>query len=926
MSETPTKTLYLLDAYALIYRAYYAFIRNPRINSKGLNTSAIYGFANSLLEIITKEKPTHIAVAFDPAGPTFRHEMYVEYKAHRDETPEDIRKAIPVIKQMLAAMNITVIEKAGYEADDVIGTLAGKAERLGFNVFMVTPDKDYTQLVTDNIKIYKPSSSGSGAEILGIQQVCETFSVERPSQVIDILGLWGDSADNIPGCPGVGEKKAKELIATFSSIEGIYEHIDQLKGKQKENLIEFRQQVELSKVLATIHTEVPVEIDEQLLIAKKPNTELLSPLFEELEFKALSARIRDIYNPAPMQRSLFDMEPAAAAVEVEQPITSYKTINDIPHKYYLIDNDLALISLRAELSTKKEFCFDTETTGLNTESDELVGMSFSWQPHEAYYVLVPADKAKANEIVSSFKSILEDKNILKIGQNLKFDILMLRQYNINVQGPFFDTMVAHHIVNPGLKHNMDFLSETYLDYRPVAIEDLIGKKGKTQGNMRNVPIEKIKEYAGEDADITLQLKHKLKEEITKEGLTQLFEEVEMPLMKVLEEMEFTGVKVDAGELNLFSIELRKRIETIENNIYALAGENFNIASPKQVGELLFDRLKLDPQAKKTKTGQYSTDEETLQKLKGKHPIVDEILTHRGLKKLLSTYAEALPALINAKTQRLHTSYNQALVVTGRLSSNNPNLQNIPIRDDDGREIRKAFVAADADHLFLSADYSQVELRIMSHMSGDEHLISAFNNGEDIHAATAGRIFNIPVSEVTSDMRRKAKTANFGIIYGIAAFGLSERLGIPRTEAKGLIDGYFENFPGVKTYMDQCIREAREKGFVTTLSGRKRYLPDINSRNQVVRGVAERNAINAPIQGTAADIIKIAMVKIAQAFEKNNIQSKMILQVHDELNFDVIQSELEAVKKIVKEEMESAFQLKVPLVADMGVGSNWLQAH
>ena len=553
-------------------------------------------------------------------------------------------------------------------------------------------------------------------------------------------------------------------------------------------------------------------------------------------------------------------------------------------------------------------------------------MSFSWQPHEAYYVFVPADKAKAHEIVSSFKSILEDKNILKIGQNLKFDILMLRQYDINVQGPFFDTMVAHHIVNPGLKHNMDFLSETYLGYRPVAIEDLIGKKGKAQGNMRNVPIEKIKEYAGEDADITIQLKHKLKEEITKEGLTQLFEEVEMPLMKVLEEMEFTGVKVDAGELNLFSIELRKRIETIENNIYALAGENFNIASPKQVGELLFDRLKLDPQAKKTKTGQYSTDEETLQKLKGKHPIVDEILTHRGLKKLLSTYAEALPALINAKTQRLHTSYNQALVVTGRLSSNNPNLQNIPIRDDDGREIRKAFVAADADHLFLSADYSQVELRIMSHMSGDEHLISAFNNGEDIHAATAGRIFNIPVSEVTSDMRRKAKTANFGIIYGISAFGLSERLGIPRTEAKGLIDGYFENFPGVKTYMDQCIREAREKGFVTTLSGRKRYLPDINSRNQVVRGVAERNAINAPIQGTAADIIKIAMVKIAQAFEKNNIQSKMILQVHDELNFDVIQSELEAVKKIVKEEMESAFQLKVPLVADMGVGSNWLEAH
>lgn len=922
MGETSAKRLYLLDAYALIYRAYYAFIRNPRVNSKGANTSAVFGFLNSLLEIMTKEKPSHIAVAFDPSGPTFRHDMYPEYKAHRDETPEDIKRAVPLIKEMLKAFRVAVIEQPGYEADDVIGTLAKQAEAQGFEVFMVTPDKDYTQLVTDRICIYKPAAMGNGAEIIGVPQVREIFSVQEPAQVIDILGLWGDSADNIPGCPGIGEKKAKELISAYGSIDAIYDNIDQQKGKQKEKLIEFRAQVELSRHLATICTDVPLSWSDESLVFQKPDFDLLNPLLDELEFKNLASRIRELFMPAPRQATLFDM---AVPAEHHAP-SSFKTIADVAHQYYLVEGELALMSLLAEMSVQKRICFDSETTGLDTERDELVGLSFCWKQGEAWYVPVPSSRDKAGELLLLFKPILEDGSILKIGQNLKFDMLMLRRYGIDVQGPFFDTMVAHHLLHPGLKHNMDFLAETYLNYRPVAIEELIGKKGKGQGSMRHVALDKIKEYAGEDADVTFQLYQKLSVELSESGLATLFDEVEMPLMKVLEKMEHAGVRVDAGELNRFAGELRARIESIEQQIFELAGEVFNIASPKQVGELLFDRLSLDPQAKKTKTGQYSTDEETLQKLKGKHPIVDEILTHRGLKKLLSTYAEALPTLINTKTGRIHTSYNQALVVTGRLSSNNPNLQNIPIRDEDGKEIRKAFVAADDNHLFLSADYSQVELRIMSHMSDDEHLIEAFKRGEDIHAATASRIYNVPVAEVTSDMRRKAKTANFGIIYGISAFGLSERLGIPRGEAKALIDGYFESFPGVKRFMDASIATARELGFVTTLSGRKRYLPDINSRNAVVRGVAERNAINAPIQGTAADIIKIAMVRIDKAFQEHHIQSRMILQVHDELNFDVLREELDLVKEIVRREMESAFELKVPLVADMGQGNNWLEAH
>jgi DNA polymerase-1 len=930
MSEQPSPKLYLLDAYALIFRAYYAFIKNPRINSKGLNTSAIFGFTNSLLEILSKEDLTHIAVVFDPAGPNFRHELYPEYKAHRDETPEDIRKAVPIIKQMLEAMNIAVMIEPGFEADDVIGTIAKQASVSGFQTYMVTPDKDYAQLVDDTIFMYKPGIGGSGVEILNINKVCELFSIETPMQVVDILGLWGDSADNIPGCPGIGEKRAKDLIFRYKSIEGLYEHIDEISGKQKENLLNFRSQVELSKVLATINISVPVKWEADNLKKRIPDFEKLSNLFEELEFKALSGRIKDMFMPpAPVQGSLFGFSAKEAAVAQPGLLfeeTIYKTIKDVPHQYYLVDNEMAVLSLASELSIQREFCFDTETTGLDVHHDELVGMSFSWEPHVAYYVPVPANYSEAVKVVGQFADVFSDAAIGKCGQNIKFDIMMLSRYNIDVKGLLFDTMVAHHLINPGLKHSMDYLAESYLKYQPVSIESLIGKKGKSQGNMRSVDLEVIKEYAAEDADITYQLKVLLEEELKKEGLLAFMNDVEMPLLKVLADMEKAGVRVDAKELSLFSETLNKRLQYIENEILELAGCVFNIASPKQVGDILFEKMKIDPQAKKTKTGQYSTDEETLQKLKDKHPIVNKILEHRGLKKLLSTYVEALPALINSKTGRLHTSYNQAIVVTGRLSSTNPNLQNIPIRDDDGKEIRKSFVSRGEGFQFLSADYSQVELRLMAHFSQDAHLIDAFNKGEDIHAATASRIFNVPLSDVTSDMRRKAKTANFGIIYGISSFGLAERLNMGRSEAKSLIDGYFESFPGVKVYMDKCIADARERGYVSTLSGRKRYLPDIDSRNSVVRGVAERNAINAPIQGTAADIIKMAMVKIYQAFEDEKLEAKMILQVHDELNFDVPDNEVERVKAIVKHCMEMACILSVPLDVEIGVGSNWLEAH
>ncbi len=919
------KKLFLLDAYALIYRAYYAFIRAPRINSKKLNTSAIYGFTNSLLEVLQKIEPSHLAVAFDPAGPTFRHTMYEPYKAQREATPEDIKLAVPYIKQILEAMHIPILEKSGYEADDVIGTFAFLAEQNGFEVFMMTPDKDYAQLVTEHVKMYKPRTKGGGNDILGISEVQEKFGVQEPEQVIDILALMGDAADNIPGCPGIGEKGAKDVISKYHSIKGIYEHIDEFKGKRKENLVNFKEQVELSYTLATIIRDVPIEFNEEDLKVVEPDKEKLFALFEELEFKNMMARFAP---PAPQGGSAVqgDLFGAAEGNQEVSFTSNMKTIQDVDHQYYLVDNPQAYASLAAELSVQKEFCFDTETTGLNALSVYLVGISFSWKENEAYYVPLPEDQDEARIVVNRFKNVLEDEGILKIGQNLKYDALVLKKYGIEVKGPVFDTMVAHHLAVPGLKSSMDFMAETYLNYSPVKIESLIGGKGKKQLSFREVELEQAKEYAAEDADITLQLKYVLEKKVKEAGVEDLFYKTEMPLLLVLADMEAQGVKLDVDALRIFAEKLNEKMAVLEKNILELAGINFNISSPKQVGEVLFEHLKIDAKAKKTKSGQYSTNEETLVKLKGKHEIVDKILEHRGVKKLLSTYVEALPALVHEETGKIHTTYNQAMVVTGRLSSTNPNLQNIPIRDEDGREIRKAFTASDDEHVFLSADYSQVELRLMAHLSQDEHLVHAFNNGEDIHASTASKIYKMDLKDVDSDMRRKAKTANFGIIYGISAFGLAERLNISRGEAKELIDGYFESFPQVKEYMEKSIEIAREKGFVETVFGRKRNLPDINSRNGVVRGMAERNAINAPIQGTAADIIKMAMVCIKREFDQRKLQSKMILQVHDELNFDVLKGELEIVKEVVRDCMENVVQLSVPLSVEMGVGQNWQEAH
>jgi DNA polymerase-1 len=890
MSEE-NKKLFLLDAYALIFRAYYAFIRSPRVNSKGLNTSAIFGFTNSLLEVLNKENPTHIAVAFDPSGPTFRNDLYKEYKANREATPEDIKKAIPYIKQILEAFNISVIQVDGYEADDVVGTLSRIAGGAGFKTFMVTPDKDYAQLVTENTVMFKPKSGGNDIERWGIPEIQKKFSVQKPEQVIDLLALWGDSADNIPGCPGIGEKRAKDIIGKYGTIENVYKNIEDFTGKQKENLVNFREQVELSRKLVTIETQVPVEFDEKLFLHQAPNLEKLQPVFEELEFKTLWEKIAGKKDNGPTQGSLFGDDSNAAA-SLAKFNTNNKTIQDTDHEYFLVETQQALDSLAADLSVQKEFCIDTETTGLDVWSNELVGLSFSFEKGEAYYVPVDKDRKKAEEVVKRFEKVLTDSAVLKVGQNLKYDYLMLKRYGVEMQGPFFDTMVAHHLVQPGLKHNMDFLAETYLHYTPVSITELIGEKGKKQGSMRDIDNETVTEYAGEDADITLQLKEPLWKELEELKMVSLFEDVEMPLLKVLAEMEYMGVVLDTDALADFAKKLQSRIESLEKEIIEDAGMEFNVGSPRQVGEVLFDKLNIDSKGKKTKSGQYSTNEETLQKLKDKHPIVEKILEFRGLKKLLNTYVEALPKLVNKDTGRLHTSFNQAVVVTGRLSSSNPNLQNIPIREEDGREMRKAFVVADCDHLFLSADYSQVELRLMAHLSEDENLLEAFNRGEDIHAATAAKIFKVSADEVTGDMRRKAKTANFGIIYGISAFGLSERLNIPRGEAKSIIDGYFESFPAVKEYMDRVIAKAREKDYVETMFGRRRYLPDINSRNGVVRGVAERNAINAPIQGAAADIIKMAMVGVERAFKKENLKSRMVLQVHDELNFEVLKSEVD----------------------------------
>ena len=949
--EPNKKNLYLLDAYALIFRAYYAFIRAPRINSKGLNTSAIFGFTNTLRDIIEREKPDYIGVVIDYPGPNFRDELYPDYKANRDAAPEDIKNAVPYIKQILEAMKIPLISVSGFEADDIIGTIAKRAYSENFDVYMVTPDKDFAQLVNDNIKMYKPATKNAEIEIWGINEIKEHFSAPEPINVIDLLALWGDAADNVPGCPGIGEKTAKAIIGKYGTIENVYKNINDFKGKQKENLIQYRQQVDLARKLVTIVTDAPVEINWDEFKLESPDLKMLKNIFEELEFKNLWSKISGetvIRTETAGQGSLFD-KPSAQTANVQgslfdnsanfqdslfnQPSvqenaveSKYKTISDLEHNYHLIDNEQEIMKLVSELSAQKSFSFDTETTGLDAIHDELVGLSFAMKPFEAYYVPIPENFEKAKQIVTHFKNVLENTEIEKVGQNLKYDALILKKYDITVNAPIFDTMVAHHLLQPGLKHNMDYLSEIYLNYTPVSIESLIGQKGKGQKSMRSVPVDKIKEYAAEDADVTFQLKQILENELKKENLDSFFNEVEMPLSLVLTDMEFIGVKIDADELNRYKLILEKQLADMEKNIIEMAGVQFNINSPKQVGEILFEKLNISGGAGKTKKSkQYSTDEEVLQKLKDKHPIIPLLLEQRGLKKLLSTYVNALPLLVSKKSNRLHTSYNQAIVVTGRLSSSNPNLQNIPIRDENGREIRKAFIV-EKNNIFLSADYSQIELRIMAHLSKDKNLIEAFNRGEDIHAATASLIYKIPVSEVTSDMRRKAKTANFGIIYGISSFGLAERLNISRSEAKALIDGYFISFPGVKTFMDESIFKARETGYAETIFGRKRYLPDIDSRNAVVRGVAERNAINAPIQGTAADIIKKAMVDIYKRLETGNYKSKMILQVHDELNFEVIDSELESIKSLVKDAMENACKMDVPLIVDMGIGGNWLEAH
>ncbi len=924
MSENNVREkVFLLDAYALIYRSYYAFIRNPRHNSKGLNTSAMLGFTNTLVQLLDTEKPEHIGVVFDVSKPTFRHEMYPEYKATREEMPEDLRKSIPYIRKIIEGFNIPILEMEGFEADDVIGTLARKADEAGYDAYMMTPDKDYCQLVNDHVIMYKPAKAGDVPEIWGPQQVKENFGISDPLQVIDILGLMGDASDNIPGCPGIGPKNAEKLIATYGSIDGIYNHIDEIAGKQKENLIEYEKQVRMSRELATINRHVPIEFEPEKLKMDEPNKAALKDIFDDLEFRSLSQRmqINESVPNEPVQGTLFASD-AMTAVKTK----GAADITTVPHHYYLVENEMQRASLRAELSVQTEFCFDTETTGLDPHSSELVCISFSFRKNEAFCVLLPPNRKQAQPIVEEFRLIFEDEHIVKIGQNIKYDMLMLLQYGIQVRGKLYDTMIAHYLIQPELRHNLDYLCEVYLDYKKIPTEDLIGKKGANQLNMRVVSVDKLKDYSCEDADLTYRLKLAIDPELDKMGVRKLFQEIEMPLINVLADVEMTGVTINVNDLNEYAKVLRQQIIDLEEDIFRLAGEVFNLSSPKQLGPILFEKLKIDTNARKTKTQQYSTEEEVLVRLKDRHPIVNKILDHRGLKKLLNTYVETLPLLISKRTGRIHTSYNQAIAATGRLSSNNPNLQNIPIRDDNGREIRRAFIPSDPQHVFLSADYSQIELRIMAALSNDHQMIKAFREGMDIHATTASRIFNVPVEEVTSDMRRKAKTANFGIIYGISAFGLSERLNISRTEAKELIDGYFRNFPGIKQYMDESIKKARNEGFVQTIMGRKRYLSDINSANSVVRGMAERNAINTPIQGSAADIIKIAMVNIFRRFGEENLKSKMIMQVHDELDFDVFKPELEKVMQIVKSEMENAVGLTVPLIVEMQAADNWLDAH
>jgi DNA polymerase-1 len=933
MNDITSKKLFLLDAYALIFRAYYAFIKNPRVTSKGLNTSAVFGFLLALEEVLQKQKPTHLAVVFDTPTPTFRHEMYKEYKAHRDATPEDIIKAVPYIKRLIEAYKIPVIDYPGFEADDVIGTLSRKASERGFTTYMMTPDKDYAQLVSDNVLMLKPSRSGNESILWGVEEVQKEFNVERPEQVIDILALMGDTADNIPGAPGVGPKTAMKLISEYGSIEELFRNTDKLKGKLKEIIENNREQIVMSKKLATIEQNVPVELNETDLELEVPDSAKLKILFDELEFKTVATRIlaeidkslkpRETQQLSASQKdsqqgSLFGDEAIAT-------VTEKSSIESVEHTYIQLQKDSEIKEFVKKINSLKEFCFDSETTSINPLEAELVALTFSWEKGTGYLIHFPESQNETKAILEIVRTIFETRGILKIGQNMKFDIQVLANYGIEVKGPLFDTMIAHYLLEPDMRHNMNLLSESYLGYTPVHIEELIGEKGNSQKNMRSVPVDKLMEYAVEDADVTYQLKALFEPRIKTEGLDPLAREIEMPLISVLATMERNGVILNLDDLKAITINLREDIISLEKEIYTLAGIEFNISSPKQLGDILFVRLKLDEKARVTKTKQFITNEEILQRLTNKHPIVDKVLEYRGLKKLLTTYVEALPLLVDKKTGRIHTSFNQAVAATGRLSSNNPNLQNIPVKDARGREIRKAFVP-EKGHIFLSADYSQIELRLMAHLSKDKSMIADFLSGNDIHAATAAKIFGVDIKDVTREMRSRAKTANFGIIYGISSFGLSERLTIGRKEAKELIDGYFNSYPGVKIYMDESVGKARDAGYVTTMFGRKRYLRDIHSRNQVVRGNAERNAINAPIQGSAADIIKIAMVRIDERMRLERLKSKMILQVHDELIFEVLTSELEKLKDLVIYEMSNAVKLDVPLKVDWGTGNNWFEAH
>ena len=920
------KKFYLLDAYALIYRAYYGLIRSPRINSKGQNTSAIFGFLTTLNEVLQKEQPDLLAIGFDPAGHTFRHELFPEYKAQREATPEDIKKAVPIIKDLIKAYRIPILEVPGFEADDVIGTMAKAAVREGYEVRMITPDKDYAQLVEPNLLMQRPGHSNAPWEILGPQEVCEKYGLQSPLQVIDYLALMGDAADNIPGCPGVGPKTATTLLQQFGSCEDIIAHSSELKGAVRKKIEEHVDEIKLSKVLTTIKTDVPLQYDFEQFKIEEPDKEALRQIFTELEFRSFLTKLdgpQKSSKSAPVELSLFGSESTEDKGDDSERL--FSRLENLSYEYKLVDNETEAKELADFLLTNEIFSLDTETTSIEALDAKLVGLSFSTEDFRAWYVPVSRETEKAKKILEIFRPVYENPKILKVGQNLKYDLTVLANYGIHLSGPLFDTMLAHYLIQPELRHNMDYLAEIYLNYKTIHIEELIGPKGRGQKNMGDLEPKDIYKYACEDADVTLRLMKPLAEELRKNSLEEVFQNIEMPLMPVLARMERNGVVLDTDTLKEVENDFTLRLQTLEKDIYELAGHEFTINSPRQVGEVLFGELKLSEKVKKTKSGQYSTSEEVLRDLHSKHPIVQKILDYRGLKKLLSTYVEALPKLINPATGHIHTSFNQAVTATGRLSSSNPNLQNIPVRGEDGREIRKAFIP-EAGEIFFSADYSQIELRIMAHLSGDEHMIEAFNAGHDVHAATAARIFHKDIKDISKDERRKAKTANFGIIYGISAFGLAERMDVSRTEAKELIDSYFEMYPKIKDYISKAVDTAREKGYIETEFGRRRYLPDINSRNAVVRGYAERNAVNAPIQGTAADIIKIAMIRVQQRLDAEGCKARMMLQVHDELNFSVPTDEFDKVKRIVIEEMQGAYKMSVPLEADCGEGKNWLEAH